>query len=453
MHLFPLISLHRTHVNIYHCAKRLLIATTMLCSTMVASSQVYVPIDTANVSERLLKGQELDRIANSNLNEIKKLISGREESFIVKKFKSQAKELKLDIESGLYVFDHRFDSFVDSMYRLLCKHNPQIPTDYRFYVSRDISLNAASMGNKVFVIHLGAFYFLENEEEFAALMAHEISHQLQQHTIATLKKRYYADKVESHEQMDQIKSEKRNKSDRALERVRSMRYADEALKRQQELEADSMGYVLYRNASLPPYDYINSYRLMALYDSISPEGVQVDTYRKIFEFENFPFKESWMKKDDFSVYDYSKYKPHYDQDSLKSHPEVVQRMKKLQEIFPELKDSVASRDPGKQFDSLRTIAEFEQVPSLVIEEDYGLAIYVCLLRLQSEPNEAYYRTYLGNLFGKIYDARKAYKLNRYLDVIDPKSQSESYQQFLSFMWNLKISEIKAIAVHYTDKGS
>jgi hypothetical protein len=426
----------------------------MLCFVAEVSSQAYVPIDTANVSERLLRAKEFDRIANENLNEIKKLTSGREEGYILKNFKQQIKGMKEDMELGLYVFDKRFDTFIDSVYNMLCKDNPQIPTDYSFYVSRDISLNAASMGCKVFVVHLGTFSFLENEQQLAAMIAHEISHQLQQHTLATLKKRYYVDKVESHEQIGKIKGEKRNKSERALEKVREIRYADKALSRIQEQEADSMGYVLYRNAGLPPHEYINSYRLMALYDSIGPkEGVELVTYRKIFDFENFPFKESWMKKEDFSAYDYSKYKPHYNQDSLNSHPEVRQRIAKLQQTFPELRDSVASLKPGKGFDSLQVIASFERVPSLIIEEDYGLAVYLCLYRLQKKPEDAYYRASLGDLFGKIYDARKAYKLNRYLDVIDPKSQPESYQQFLNFMWNLKMSEIKVISEHYANKGS
>ena len=55
---------------------------------------------------------------------------------------------------------------------------------------------------------------------------------------------------------------------------------------------------------------------------------------------------------------------------------------------------------------------------------------------------------LGEGFKKIYQARKEYKLNRYLDRIDPKNQSESYIQFLSFMWNLSLEEIKNIADFY-----
>ncbi|MFW2135123.1 hypothetical protein ACK2M7_02360 [Chryseobacterium sp. TY4] len=49
--------------------------------------------------------------------------------------------------------------------------------------------------------------------------------------------------------------------------------------------------------------------------------------------------------------------------------------------------------------------------------------------------------YLVLLFNKIYDVRKTYTLNRYLDKIEPHKQSQSYQQFLSFMWNLNLDEI------------
>jgi hypothetical protein len=51
-----------------------------------------------------------------------------------------------------------------------------------------------------------------------------------------------------------------------------------------------------------------------------------------------------------------------------------------------------------------------------------------------------------------HQARKEYKLNRYLDAIDPKEHSESYIQFLSFMWNLELEEINQIATHYSTKN-
>jgi hypothetical protein len=71
-----------------------------------------------------------------------------------------------------------------------------------------------------------------------------------------------------------------------------------------------------------------------------------------------------------------------------------------------------------------------------------------LLNLQNNEEEAHHKLWLGKIFQKVWDARKNYTLNRYLDRIDPKNHSESYQQFLSFMWNLKLEELKNIADFY-----
>lgn len=73
--------------------------------------------------------------------------------------------------------------------------------------------------------------------------------------------------------------------------------------------------------------------------------------------------------------------------------------------------------------------------------------------LQDKENEEYYKMWLGKLFDKIYEARKNYNLNRYLDRVEPKKQSKSYQQFLNFMWNLSMDDIKNIADYYNKKGT
>jgi hypothetical protein len=84
----------------------------------------------------------------------------------------------------------------------------------------------------------------------------------------------------------------------------------------------------------------------------------------------------------------------------------------------------------------------------MFSRDYGVAIYLCLSRIEQQKEVELHHKQLGELFQKVYQARKEYKLNRYLDRIDPKNQSQSYMQFLSFMWNLSLEEIKNIADYY-----
>jgi len=93
----------------------------------------------------------------------------------------------------------------------------------------------------------------------------------------------------------------------------------------------------------------------------------------------------------------------------------------------------------------------ERIPNLFFNEEYGQVIYMSLLRLQNNPNDLHGKEWLGKGFQKIYEARRDYQLNKYLDRISPKDQTESYIQFLSFMWNLKLEELKNIAGFYAAK--
>ncbi|MFN8324442.1 MAG: hypothetical protein U0T80_01605 [Flavobacteriaceae bacterium] len=164
--------------------------------------------------------------------------------------------------------------------------------------------------------------------------------------------------------------------------------------------------------------------------------------------------EKWLQKEDFSNYDYSKFTEKINKDSVASHPEAEARISRILSLFPETKTETKAYNPHKElYEKMNNIAYLETIPNLYFNEDYGLSIYASMLYLEKDSkNTAYFKEWLGKSFQKIYEARKNYTLNRYLERISPKEQSESYQQFLSFMWNLKLDEIKQIADFYTKQG-
>lgn len=413
------------------------------------TAQTYLPLDTANVLRRKEKATEYADFKKKMMVDFKKTYSRKDKSYITSLYTRQTENFKEDLEGGSYVFDKRFNEVVDSIVELLCRANKEIPADMKFYISRNISLNALCMGDKTFIINMGAFYYLNNEHQLAGILSHEIAHLMLEHGLQLMQANYKVEKIDTKANLSRIKSGKYNKGSKALESYKALLYANKNLNRHHEEEADSLGFVLYRKAGFAPYEYINSYKLAMQYDSIKPMGLVKDTYRKMFDLQDMPFQESWFTAENFKVYDYSKYKDKFDKDSLRSHPDPEIRIKKLQHHFKELKDSVASMAASSNFLQVKEIAKYEQIPSLIITEHYGLGIYICLLRLQEDPGNAYYRSLLGNLFNKIYEARKTYLLNRYLERVNPEEQSESYQQFLNFIWNLNMKEIKSIADFYS----
>ena len=424
----------------------------LLTASQLISQTLYIPMDTANLEVRKKESERYLEDNKKFLESIHSNYKGGERTFIKKHFENLQKEFNEELLAGNYLFDDRFSGVINKVVDEIKSKNSQVPGQIKFFVSKRQTLNAASMGDNNFFVNMGSFCYLDNEAQLAAIISHEIAHLMLQHQVDMVRKHYATDKYDAKKQVRDVKNEKNNKSERAWDKIKEIIYAYGKYNRKSEFEADSLGFLLFKNTSYNPADYLSTLKLTDRYDSIKPQGLALETYKKVFNLPSQSFKEEWLKNEDFQNYNYS-YKEKIDADSVKSHPEITERIANLQRIFPELKEEKVATKPTEAFSELQKIAIAERPSCLSTLEEYGVGIYLCLLHLQADENDAYYKKWLGDFFNKTYDARKAYTLNRYLDRVNPKEQSESYQQFLNFMWNLRLTEIKNIADYYTKKGS
>ena len=81
---------------------------------------------------------------------------------------------------------------------------------------------------------------------------------------------------------------------------------------------------------------MNALKKLQQFDTISPRQLKVETYKKYFTLPQQEFKEKWLNKEDFSLYNYNHFKEKLDKDSLSSHPEVALRIENLRQLFPSL---------------------------------------------------------------------------------------------------------------------
>ncbi len=425
-----------------------------LLSTVIFAVEIQ-PLDTTSQEQRKIIAKDLKK---SNKNSVESLFadySKNELSYVKPIFKKFDEGFNEDILTGNYIFYSGFDSIINDTHKQLNTANPFLNADCKFYVSRDISLNAMSTLYNTYVINLGTFYFMRNKDEFAAIIAHEHAHNYLKHQVKSFKNAYQMEKEDAKNTVKEIKKSKYGRGTKALSKYKDMLYSKGKITRMHEFEADSLGYILYKNAGYRSDHYLNAFRLMMEYDTIKIKDMDLSIYKKVFDLPNQAFKPEWLLKEDFSKYDYSKYKERFNPDSIKSHPEMEARIKNLIRLYPELgvenKDSVIA---DNQYKRLRKTAFYEIFQSLYISEDYGFGVYACLSELaepdsNTEDEIKYYKKWLGKYFSKIHKARKEYTLNRYLDAVDPKDQSKDYQQFLNFMWNLKVNELEQIAIHYS----
>jgi len=359
------------------------------------------------------------------------------------------KEFIEEIDDDQFIYDGRFLELANEILDELKNKNSLIPKDLKIIISKQTVLNAYCLPNGILVLNMGLFYWLENEDQLAAIIAHEVAHKVLNHGIKSQLK--YIEDNYSDKNKKIVKSIAKNqtkKSDKAFELFKSQLYTNAKMYQKHEYEADSLSYSFIKNSKFDSNQIITSMRLSIQYDSIKPEGLDKKIYKEVFNLPLLPFQEKWLKIEDFSQYNYDLYKEKINKDSVSSHPEMELRINKLEKNYPSLLGST-SKPASFGFKKLEKLAEMNIVPNLTDLENYGYAIYVCLLNIQRENEVEHHKEWLGKNFKLVYEARKTYNLNRYLDRIDPKNQSESYQQFLSFMWNLKIEDCKAIADYYS----
>ncbi|MFN4026415.1 MAG: M48 family metalloprotease [Flavobacterium sp.] len=426
----------------------------IMMQNFVGFSQNYTPIDTLDSVKRELLIKEFEKRNKDFLNDLKIKLDSKTAKFAINNYSDFNNQFIEEINRGKFIFNEELSNYIHSIFSEIKKSNPQLgDIDIELLIAKDHSLNAYCIANGTFVLNLGLFYWLDNEDQIAGVLSHELAHKLLDHSLKK-QQRLFIENKNAKQKISSLKKEKYKVSEKLIALLKDNLYENGERSKKQEFEADSLGYIIYRKTKFSKNEYLATLRLMHKYDSIKPIGLSQNVYRKYFNLPNQPFDEKWLLKEDFSSYDYTKFNETFDRDSIASHPETEERILKLITHFEDINTKLSSKDrETNEFKRIKKISYLEHIPNLYFNEEYGLAVYASLLYLERDKeNEAYFKEWLGKSFLKILDSRKKYTLNRYVDRLIPNKQSESYQQFLNFIWNLKISEIQQIADFYNVKN-
>ncbi len=410
-----------------------------------ASAQNYVPIDTLDALVRKQYVVEYEKIHKDFKTELEQKYSNPLRRVLLTTFDKVQTDFIKSIEAGDFSYDSRFLAKLEEISHNIQKDNPSLPKNLKMMLSKQGELNAYNLGEGTIVVNMGVFQYLDNEDQLAGIIGHEMAHQALNHVLQTQIRRFEMDKTKSKIAIKEVNKQRYNRGAKALGYYKEVLYAEGEDHRKQEMEADQMGYKLLENTKYQPQEILTAFQLIKQYDTLRFRGVHPDIYKQLFDFPEQPFQEKWLLKEDFSTYQDYSYIDKLDEKAILSHPELDDRILNLAAKHENSIKVTASA----AFANLKSIAQREQVPNMYFNKEYGAAVYMSLLYIQQKKDVAYYKEWLGKVFAKIYEARKSYKLNRYLDTVTPKTQSESYQQFLSFMWNLNIQEVKNIADYYT----
>ncbi|MFT7588492.1 MAG: hypothetical protein ACI959_000702, partial [Limisphaerales bacterium] len=149
------------------------------------------------------------------------------------------------LHSGKVLFNDPLSTYVEEVANELLKDDPKLRAQLRFYVVRSSAFNAFATDRGTIVVTVGLLAKIESEAQLAYILAHEITHVIENHTIEFA--------VES-AQMEKL----RKLDDKLL--------AKSSYSQDQELEADHGGLELFLKSDYHPSEAMAVLELMATDD-------------------------------------------------------------------------------------------------------------------------------------------------------------------------------------------
>lgn len=372
---------------------------------------------------------------------------------IIKNILSERKKM-LDemIKHKTFLINEESERYIqDLLDEIIKKNNLDIPSA-KVFLSRETQPNAMSFGSGLFIISISTFCKMNSEDEIKYILSHELAHQILKHLEKSLVRN---DNLRSSELYKvNLKTAKRKSRTAGIEILSKFlqhyQYDDKKNSRSQEIEADSLGFTYFKTVTQNQSNAIEAIRKL---DSISPlEIIELneDHYRKFFNIPAQKFNEEWLDLYGHGDYNYSKNTKNalgFDSDSLRTHPEIIERIRLLQNIFDKSQQAETSQG-NEHFLNFKDKMINETLYAHYVLKEYGRGLYFILQVEQKYPNNEFVKRMRGLFLEKLYHARKDHTYKRFVDDVDYSHQTKSYYQFLTILDHLTVSELQKLSSYY-----
>lgn len=406
-------------------------------------AQHYVPADTSDTRYR-------DALIQTYKHRVEEQVKMFQFSTTDKKVRKELENLydettssfSKDIVKGYVEQDTLFQNQLDLILAKLQRANPDHKEigKTKVLLSYGVEPNALAVGNDFVVTFVPLLMKIRNEYEIAFIISHEIAHNLLNHSynrlIAEAELRH-SEEVKKKTKL--VEKTKYHRTKKALGTYKTMLYDSRHSSRKLEHQADSLGFILFRNA-FPDREYEAVTALNHLKEiDKETDSLTTDDYKTLFA--RIPYREGWVNNDEMDSYRYDRTPKFWMVDSLKTHPDCEVRIEFLVNNFqPKVRPA---EEASEHFQKIIATSRYSNIWGLYIIEEYGRSLYETLLLLKSDPENPFLRKMAGANFTKLQEAQKSYTTDRYLDRLNPQN-SDSYNTFLYFVRELRRSEMRNI---------
>lgn len=361
-------------------------------------------------------------------------------------YQDKKKEFLILVKKGIFIEHKMYSNIIAEILNNIKLGNPNLDLkEIKILIAISDEINAYNCGDQIVVINLPLILNFENHLELAYVISHEIAHQKLNHVYASMLKRselYNSKEVKK--KTIEIQKQKFNKGNVAADFVKKIVYTNRGESRKLEHQADSLGYILFKNA-YPKFDSYSIKTLKKLKNiDVENDSLVKNDFINYFQLPTLKFNNDWLTSE-IAIYNYQKSEKFWNIDSLRTHPDCDARINFLKNKF-NIDEKSISVD-ATNFSALKINADKEYVLGLYFLEEYGRSLYQTLLKLKKNPNDVFLKKMIYDNLIKLQEARNNYTLNKYLETENPKF-SESYNQFLCLIRNLRKNELNQIITFY-----
>lgn len=328
---------------------------------------------------------------------------------------------------GTILYGDPLSEYINKVADEVLKNDPKLRKQLSFFVNRSGVVNAYCFPNGVILINVGMLTQLEDESQLALIIAHEITHYIDKHSLdLTLKKNEMSRGTGKYKDfsMDEMQLE----------------YSVHS--KEHELEADIQGLNLMKKTN---YDISGAEDVFNIlkYSYLPYDDISIDL--KIFEPRSIDFPEDYyLPEDKVRAIDYG----NEDENELSTHPSAEARK---EAVLTELIDFDNSGRKKfivgeSEFQRIQKIARFDLSDIYLNIANYDKAIYNSYLNMIKYPEVK---------FNKMVIAKSLYVLSKYAQggekhkiKTDYKDIEGASQGLYYLTYKLDDEELCGIAISY-----
>jgi Zn-dependent protease with chaperone function len=414
------------------------------CRAQQRGLSMYVPDTLVRASpERLATIKER---MEADLTEISTRPKQQRE-YIASRFHNRYEFFKSSVEEGDFLLGGSIEMHLQEILNEVLRSYPSRDTKIQLFISRSTVPNAYCTGDNNIIFNVGLLNKLDNDAEVAFVLCHELAHQYLEHTKKGLvaKAEKYTDK-EFQKNLNKTLKEEYNVKQKLENLIMPGLLSDMSFSRQEELEADSAGFVFFsatRFDKKAAFSTIEKLDSIDLYYDRQPLGLAM-----VINCPGYPWRSKWEPEVHHSSLAVIADEKDTLEDSLKTHPDCKVRMESIRRQFARSKASGGTcyLVDSSDYRVFRMQAEAETVNSMFLRSNMGRMMFYAYHCAMEYPENLFSRVFLSFGFSRLNRLQKAHKVNTEFPL-PVNSYEVNYNKMLNFLNNLNREETASLGYY------